>query len=170
MKKIITIALMFISITGFSQITDTWDAVKVGSTDIGKIYVGSNLVWEKESCQYGDINNFDNLLQDLRITITYNNCNPVSIVDATSGRLALDRARDVGCDYVGGSFSSGYIRDQTDIVVGDYLLDYKVPVSCTLYNYSSHSWFVVRIDGGYPLNETPIIEVTDGIITYIEYY
>ena len=38
---------MLVSITGFSQITDTWDAVKVGSTDIGKIYVGSNLVWEK---------------------------------------------------------------------------------------------------------------------------
>ena len=47
---------MFISITGFSQINDTWDAVKIGTTDMSRIYVGEKLVWEKDTlCEYGDL-------------------------------------------------------------------------------------------------------------------
>jgi len=48
MKNLIVI-LIFLPFVAFSQINDTWDAVKVGTTDMSKIYVGSDLVWEKAS-------------------------------------------------------------------------------------------------------------------------
>lgn len=46
MKALITTLLLF-PIIVFGQITDTWDAVKVGTTDMSKIYVGNTLVWQK---------------------------------------------------------------------------------------------------------------------------
>ncbi len=46
MKRLITI-LFIIPLTVLGQINDNWDAVKVGSSDMKKIYVGNTLVWQK---------------------------------------------------------------------------------------------------------------------------
>lgn len=48
MRKLITI-LLLLPFFAFSQINDNWDAVKVGTTDMSKIYVGSTLVWQKQT-------------------------------------------------------------------------------------------------------------------------
>jgi hypothetical protein len=47
MKKIL-ILLLFIPFLSFSQYVN-WDAVKIGSTDMNRIYVGNKKVWEKPS-------------------------------------------------------------------------------------------------------------------------
>lgn len=46
MKRLFLIFIFF-PVFGFGQINDNWDAVKVGTDDISKIYVGVDLVWEK---------------------------------------------------------------------------------------------------------------------------
>jgi hypothetical protein len=51
MRKLITI-LLLLPFFAFSQINDNWDAVKVGTTDMSKIYVGSTLVWQKQVLPY----------------------------------------------------------------------------------------------------------------------
>lgn len=43
--KAILLFLILVPGLCFGQITDNWDAVKVGETDISKIYVGEDLVW-----------------------------------------------------------------------------------------------------------------------------
>ncbi|WP_319502579.1 hypothetical protein [uncultured Draconibacterium sp.] len=48
MKNLI-IGLLLLPLFAVGQINDTWDAVKTGTTDMGKIYVGSTLVWAKPS-------------------------------------------------------------------------------------------------------------------------
>jgi hypothetical protein len=53
MKKRLLFILLLLPILGISQINDTWDAVNIGSTQCGKIYSGSTLVWEKPTAVQG---------------------------------------------------------------------------------------------------------------------
>lgn len=47
--KNLLIAILLLPLFAVGQINDTWEAVKVGTTDMGKIYVGSSLVWQKQA-------------------------------------------------------------------------------------------------------------------------
>jgi hypothetical protein len=136
---------------------------------MSRIYVGEKLVWEKDTlCEYGDLSDYE-----ITSFISYfysENCRDVDIsLSLDSARIALDLRRDPLCS----SYFSGGIAAATDtIIVGGYVLEgnsLNGNIYCDL-ELSIGGWRIIPRYGYSTIGTVPIIQVTNGVITYVEYY
>lgn len=153
---------ILICFSSFGQINDTWDAVKVGTTDMQKIYVGSTLVWEKGGCEYGDLNDYNHV--KLWRSFTFTGCSDINTISLQSSRAALDAYRNVGCTTDG---ISGKVIAIKNYVVDNYVLKRESgEVICVLDEVDM--WGVTNLSQ--TVGESIILHMESGIITYVEYY
>ena len=159
MKKLLLIILCFICFASLAQ--SDWDAVKVGTTDMQKIYVGENLVWEK-GCVYGDLDDYEEMFTLSEVS---NNCGTFVITSLSTAKTALNKYRDSSC---GPTSLGGENKGIKNITIDSYVLFcYSSGISCSIKQ--EDRWCV--IGNGYSFtSNSKIIHVEDGVITYVEYY
>lgn len=163
MKKIIAIALLFISIISFSQINDTWDAVKIGTTDMSRIYVGDKLVWQKSDvCEYGDLSNYNVIV--INSSYASVNCGSYAITSLTTAKQALDDWRTPSCNSTFGGTLCAII----DITINNYVLHAQYPDIILCEVMTGDVWRILGTN--FTTGNAPIVHIENGVITYVEYY
>ena len=120
-----------------------------------------------QDCEYGNLNEFTHVAGGFSYNFIFSNC--PSIYELTSledCHYVLDSYRS-GCTYSQGS--SGSIGYTDSLAVGHYVLDGVGGVKCKLRNFGVGAfWFVSTPMGA--IGNVAIMQITNGVITYIEYY
>ena len=133
----------------------------------GQFSGAKKLLLQQNYCEYGNLNEFTHEAGGFSHNFIFSNC--PSIYELTSledCHYVLDSYRS-GCTYSQGS--SGSIGYTDSLAVGHYVLDGVGGVKCELRNFGVGAfWFVSTPMGA--IGNVAIMQITNGVITYIEYY
>ncbi|WP_372651000.1 hypothetical protein [Draconibacterium sp.] len=147
--KNLLVGILLLPFFAVGQINDTWDAVKVGTTDMGKIYVGSTLVWQKASgCTSPSVKGVQYFTQTVTaasdrtvgvggasagdLAIVFAISNPNVIVSANTSGFTLEGSTSTGEDARIKVFSK--VLDATDISNGSVSFHYDRASRIALVN------------------------------------
>ncbi len=165
MKKLLLIILCFICFASLAQ--SDWDAVKVGTTDMQKIYVGENLVWEKDSCIYGLLSDYTKIYMTniIKCDALYS-----QFISLSTAKSSLDWYRS--CSGVHSVILTYYIAIDYPAAVNGYILTTRNGNPQCYLSPVDDSYMILASSSTDPLHlgTVPIIRVQKGIITYVEVY
>ena len=98
MKTILFILFLLFSAIGFAQ---EFDYIYVGNSEIGKIYEGNTLIWEKSGCEYGNLDEYV-IREIFWNTVSFDDCSTIYINSLQSAKDAIDDIRTPSCNFDAG--------------------------------------------------------------------